>query len=239
MEIRARRSRFFQSPHANGIGPKDDSDSGSSRPRTAMSGSGFRVGVLGLQGDYAKHEAAFGDLGVETIRVVDEAGLEASDALALPGGESTTLLRLLSVTGLRPALERFVSERPVFATCAGLILLARDLTGGGQVPYPPLGVLDLEVERNAYGRQVDSFEDQVEVEALGGSRFPGVFIRAPRIRRVGDGIEVVARRQGEPVGIRRGSTLGLCFHPELTGDRRLHRYFLETCCGRRPVEVRA
>lgn len=191
----------------------------------------FTVGVLSLQGDFAKHEQAFGSLGVETRRVADAASLASCHALVLPGGESTTQLRLLEVTGLRAPLEAFAGQRPVLATCAGLILLARSLTGGGRVPVPPLGVLDVEVERNAYGRQIDSFQDDVRLKALGGERFPAVFIRAPRIRTLGAGVEVVARRGEEPVGVRQGRILALCFHPELTGDRRLHRYFLAACCG--------
>ena len=118
-----------------------------------------------------------------------------------------------------------------FFAVAGLILLARRLTDGGKVPAPPLGALDVEVERNAYGRQIDSFEDGVELVPEGGAPFPGVFIRAPRIRAMGPGVEVAANHRGEPVGVRQGRILALCFHPELTGDLRLHRYFLRACCG--------
>ena len=187
------------------------------------------VGVLSLQGDYERHENAWRDTGVGVRLVNDAASLASVDALSLPGGESTTMLRLLTVTGLREPLERAVREKPVFATCAGLILLARTLTDGGRVPFPPLGVLDVEVERNAYGRQIDSFEGPVSGPATGGRPFEGVFIRAPRLRRVGPGLEVVARRGDEPVGVRQERILALCFHPELTPDRRLHRYFLDTC----------
>jgi 5'-phosphate synthase pdxT subunit len=197
----------------------------------ADAGSHFVVGVLALQGDFARHEQAFRAVGAETRRVSTAADLAGCDALALPGGESTTLLRLLEVTGLREPLARFVAERPVFGTCAGLILLARELADGARVPAPPLGALDVAVERNAYGRQIDSFADAVDLAGIAGPPFPGVFIRAPRIRRVGDGVEVAVTRQGEPVGVRQGRVLGLCFHPELTGDLRLHRYFLTACCG--------
>jgi 5'-phosphate synthase pdxT subunit len=157
------------------------------------------------------------------------------DALSMPGGESTTMLRLLQVTGMRGPLRRFVETRPVFATCAGLILLARDLTGGGRVPFPPLGVLDVEVERNAYGRQIDSFEAKVSGSATGNTPFEGVFIRAPRLKRVGPGVEVVARLGDEPVAVRQDRILALCFHPELTPDRRLHRWFLEHCAQAQAV----
>ena len=188
-----------------------------------------RVGVLSLQGDFERHARTLETLGVEPVRVTAPPDLAGLAALVIPGGESTTMLRLLAATGLRAPLETFVRGHPVLGTCAGLILLARD---SGPLPEPTLGVLDVVVERNAYGRQIDSFSDAVEAVPLGGS-FPGVFIRAPRIRRVGPGVSVVAWRVGggagssEPVGVRQGGTVGLCFHPELTGDLRLHRWFLE------------
>jgi 5'-phosphate synthase pdxT subunit len=191
--------------------------------------SSITVGVLSLQGDYERHESAWRETGVSVRLVNDAEGIAGVDALSLPGGESTTLLRLLSVTGLREPLTRAVREKPVFATCAGLILLARQLTDGGRVPFPPLGVLDVEVERNGYGRQIDSFEAPVSGPATGDRPFDGVFIRAPRLKRIGSCVEVVARRGEEPVAVRQERILALCFHPELTGDRRLHRYFLETC----------
>src|SRR5438105_11567163 len=148
----------------------------------------------------------------------------------MPGGESTTMSRLMDATGLRAPLERWVRERPVLATCAGLILLGH---GAGRLPAPPFEVLDVDVERNAYGRQVDSFSATAEVAAL-GRQVHGVFIRAPRIVRVGDRVEVIARLvashppavAGEPVGVRQGAIVGLCFHPELTADSGLHAWFL-------------
>ena len=188
-----------------------------------------------MQGDYEKHEAAFREAGAGTLRVNDAESLSMVDALSMPGGESTTMLRLLQVTGMREPLKRFVETKPVFATCAGLILLARDLTGGGRVPFPPLGVLDVEVERNAYGRQIDSFEAKVSGLATGDTPFEGVFIRAPRLKRVGPKVEVVARRGDEPVAVRQERILALCFHPELTNDRRLHRWFLGHCVESQPV----
>ncbi|HEV8481784.1 MAG TPA: pyridoxal 5'-phosphate synthase glutaminase subunit PdxT [Candidatus Eisenbacteria bacterium] len=195
----------------------------------ATSEPNLTVGILCLQGDYEKHEAAWREAGAATRRVDDAESLSAVDALSMPGGESTTMLRLLEITGLREPLRAFVAVKPVFATCAGLILLARELTDGGRVPFPPLGVLDVEVERNAYGRQIDSFQANVSGPATGSAPFEGVFIRAPRIKRVGAGIEVVVRLGEEPVGVRHERILGLCFHPELTPDRRLHRWFLEHC----------
>src|SRR5262249_43378635 len=148
-----------------------------------------RIGVLSLQGDFERHARTLETLGVEPVRVTMPADLEGLAALVIPGGESTTMLRLLATTGLRAPIESFVRTHPVLGTCAGLILLA---TESGALPEPPFGVLDVTVERNAYGRQIDSFSAEVEALPLGGS-FPGVFIRAPRIRRVG-AAEVVARR---------------------------------------------
>ena len=186
-----------------------------------------RVGVLSLQGDFERHARSLEALGVEPVRVTLPRDLEGVAALVLPGGESTTMLRLLESTGLREPLEAFARSRPVLGTCAGLILLG---TGSEGLPAPTLGVLDVAVERNAYGRQIDSFSAEVQAPLLGGP-FQGVFIRAPRIRRVGPGVTVVAEVHGEPVGVRRGVAVGLCFHPELTGDLRFHRWFLGEVAG--------
>ena len=192
-----------------------------------------RVGVLSLQGDFACHRASLESLGVEVQRVTLPRDLEGLAAIVLPGGESTTMLRLLAATGLRAPLETFVRERPVLGTCAGVILLGRGATG---LPAPPFAVLDAAIERNAYGRQIDSFHAEIDAPVVGGV-FPGVFIRAPRIVRVGKGVEVVARRRGdgagEPVGVRAGRVVGLCFHPELTSDLRFHRWFLTEVAGLR------
>ena len=192
-----------------------------------------RVGVLALQGDYARHQASMEALGVEVRPVKLPEDLGGLDALVLPGGESTTMLTLIESHRLRPALEEFVHERPVMGTCAGVILLGRD---GARLPSPPLGVLDVSVERNAYGRQIDSFSAEIDAPAVGG-RYHAVFIRAPRLRQIGAGVEVVARRlvgsvaAGEPVGVRQGRIVGLCFHPELTSDLRFHRWFLAEVAG--------
>lgn len=184
--------------------------------------------MLSLQGDFERHGATLRALGVEPVEVRRPEHLEDLEALIMPGGESTTMLRLLAATGLRAPLEAFASRRAVLGTCAGLILLA---TEAGALPAPTLGLLDVSVERNAYGRQIDSFSCPLEVPALGGS-FDAVFIRAPRIRRVGAGVEVVARAPGgEPVAVRAGRAAGLAFHPELTPDRRFHRWFLTELAG--------
>ncbi len=186
-----------------------------------------RVGILSLQGDFERHGAAFAALDDEPVRVSLPADLDGVDALVLPGGESSTMLRLLEATGLRAPVERAIREKPVLGTCAGLILLARECDG---LPEAPLGLIDVTLTRNAYGRQVASFSDRIEAPAL-GEPYDGVFIRAPRIRRVGPGVEVVATHRGEPVGVREGRAVGLAFHPELTGDLRFQRWFLEEVAG--------
>jgi 5'-phosphate synthase pdxT subunit len=184
--------------------------------------------VLSLQGDFERHGLALQALGAEPVRVSRPEHLRDLAALIVPGGESTTMLRLLAATGLRAPLEAFVASRPVLGTCAGLVLLAQE---GGALPAPTFGRLDVAVERNGYGRQIDSFRCALEVPALGGP-FDAVFIRAPRIRRVGPGVEVVARAaDGEPVAVRAGSAAGLAFHPELTPDLRFHRWFLAEVAG--------
>lgn len=191
------------------------------------------VGLLSLQGDYARHEAAFRALGCETRGVRRPADLEAVRNLVIPGGESTTLSRLLDLSGLRDAIRAFAERRPVLGTCAGLIMLSADLAGetSGSHGVRTLGLLDCTVRRNAYGRQIDSFTAPVPLEGLGPeatvSPFPAVFIRAPRLERVGPHVEVLARHEREPVAVRQGRLLGLAFHPELTDDLRLHKAFLE------------
>jgi 5'-phosphate synthase pdxT subunit len=194
-------------------------------PRTA------RVGVLALQGDFARHGASLEALGATVVPVRLPEHLAGLDALVLPGGESTTMLRLMESSGLRQPLADFVRERPVLGTCAGVILLGAE---AAHLPHPPFAALDITVERNAYGRQIDSFSAEIEAPVVGG-RFHAVFIRAPRIGRVGAGVEVVAWRgagaQREPVGVRSGRVVGLCFHPELTADLGFHRWFLgEVAC---------
>ena len=192
-----------------------------------------RVGVLALQGDFARHLATLESLGVEGVPVRRAEHFESLEALIMPGGESTTMLTLIESQGLRAALEEGVRRLPVLGTCAGLILLGHGATG---LPAATLGVLDADVARNAYGRQIDSFSAEVDAPVVGG-RYHAVFIRAPRLGRLGAGIEVVARRipgagvAAEPVGVRAGRLVGLCFHPELTRDLRFHRWFLAEVAG--------
>lgn len=184
-----------------------------------------KVGVLALQGDFAAHVEALRSGGVEAEEVRYAAQLERLDGLILPGGESTTLLKLLKDRSLETPLRRFHARGgAVFGTCAGAILVARRVTNPDQ---PSLGLIDIEIERNGYGRQIDSFETDASVPALGSEPLRLVFIRAPRIRRVGPGVEVVASLDGEPILVRQDRVLAGTFHPELSGDPRVHRLFAE------------
>lgn len=198
-----------------------------SRPRAGRASGAPRVGLLSLQGDFEKHREALAAHGASSVRVSLPEHLAGLDALVLPGGESTTMLRLLEATGLRAGVERFAREKPVLGTCAGLILLAKQ---ADRLPAPTLGVLDVAAARNAWGRQVHSFTGPVDVAPLGRA-FEGVFIRAPRITRVGRGVEVVATLGGEPVGVRQGRIAAFTFHPELTADGGLHGWFLREVAG--------
>jgi 5'-phosphate synthase pdxT subunit len=185
-----------------------------------------KIGVLALQGDFALHARALARCGrdVEVVEVRKPEQLDDLDGLIIPGGESTTLLKLMDAWGFVPALEKFhAGGRPIFGTCAGLILVAREVTSPRQFS---LGLIDVGVERNAYGRQRESFEADGVAE-LGGPPSPVemVFIRAPRIRRLGSEVQTLARHDGEPVMARQGTVLVATFHPELTDDPAVHRYF--------------
>ncbi len=189
------------------------------------------VGLLTLQGDYEKHQRAFAALGCETVGVRRPGELAFVSSLVIPGGESTTLTRLVDRVGLRKPILEFASGHPVMGTCAGLIMLADRLEEEQKSRFgvEPLGLLDCTLLRNGYGRQIDSFTAPVDIERLDGSLqpFPAVFIRAPRIMRIGPDVEVVAEHDGEAVAIRQGDRLGLTFHPELTDDLRIHQAFLD------------
>jgi len=183
-----------------------------------------KVGVLALQGDVSEHSHALADLGADAVEVRTPDSLAAVDALILPGGESTTMSKLLDSSGMFDVVAaRLADGMPAFGTCAGMILLASEVLDG-RVDQRSFGVIDLAVRRNAFGRQVDSFETDLEVEGLG--RVPAVFIRAPYVERAGDGVEVLARVDGHPVMCRQGHVLAAAFHPELSGDLRLHELFL-------------
>jgi pyridoxal 5'-phosphate synthase pdxT subunit len=183
--------------------------------------------VLALQGDVREHLRALRDCGAEASPVRTPAELEGVDALVLPGGESTTMSRLLQVFGLEaPLRERLAAGLPTLSTCAGLILLSREVLDG-RPDQLALGALDVSVRRNGYGRQVDSFEADLAVAPLGVAPFRAMFIRAPLIESTGAGVEVIASFGNNPVAIAQGPHLGLCFHPEMTEDPRLHQLFLE------------
>jgi pyridoxal 5'-phosphate synthase pdxT subunit len=186
----------------------------------------MKVGVLALQGDFALHARALASCGVEPVEVRKPEQLAEVDGLIIPGGESTTLLKLMDAWGFVPAIEKFhEAGRPIFGTCAGLILLARDVANPHQ---PSLGLIDVDVERNAYGRQRESFEAASHAVLDGcAAELEMIFIRAPRIRRTGAGVETLARHREEPVMAREGTVLVATFHPELTDDPTVHRYFCE------------
>jgi pyridoxal 5'-phosphate synthase pdxT subunit len=186
-----------------------------------------KIGVLALQGAFDVHAKRLTELGASAHLVRKPEELALLDALVLPGGESTTFLKHLERAGFYGVLDAFVRMKPVFGTCAGCILLAKDVTGP---PQRSFGVLDIDVQRNAYGRQNDSVILRAET-ALPGGPMEMVFIRAPRISRLGPDIEVLARRDEDPVLVRSGRILAATFHPELSDDRRVHELFLEMVRG--------
>ena len=216
----------------------------------------MKVGVLALQGDFAEHRAVFSRLGVEAHEVRLPEQLDGLDGLVIPGGESTTFTRLMADYALLEPIRRLAEDGvPIWGTCAGMIVLARQAS---HLPRPGLGVMDIVVERNAFGRQVDSFEAALAIPVLGQEPFPAVFIRAPIICQVGPGVEVLARLPasatggpahtdggahgasldgGSVVAARQGHLLVTAFHPELTGDPRLHQYFLALVEARRQAPV--
>jgi len=181
------------------------------------------IGVLALQGDYEAHGRAFASAGARTVLVRKPEELKGIDGLVLPGGESTTMLKFLEKHGFFDALGEFVANTPCFATCAGCILVAREVLHPNQ---RSLGVLDATVERNAYGRQIDSTILTLPTELPGGP-LEMVFIRAPRITRVGPNVKVLAQRDGFPALVRQGKLLAATFHPEMTSDTRVQQLFLE------------
>ncbi len=191
---------------------------------------GVRVGVLALQGSFAEHAEALRAAGASPVLVRLPAHMDGITGLIIPGGESTTIGKLLVTTGLLEPLRAAVKEgMPVYGTCAGMILLARDIGGLDQ---PLIGAMDITVKRNAFGRQLDSFEEKLTVPSLGSAPFRGVFIRAPLIEKTGAGVTVLATlSDGRVVAARQGPLLATAFHPELTQDGRVHRYFLDMIDG--------
>ncbi len=191
--------------------------------------SDARVGLLAFQGDYEAHEKALARTGIASITIVEVrrlSDLESVDALIIPGGESTVMGMLLERFGMFEALKTRIKEGlPVFATCAGLILLAKNIEGSEQTR---LGVLDVTVLRNAYGRQIDSFHSPVRTSISQIGIIDGVFIRAPKITALGEGVDVIATHRDEPVMVRQGSIVAATFHPELLPDAPLHRWFIQS-----------
>ncbi|HEY6930585.1 MAG TPA: pyridoxal 5'-phosphate synthase glutaminase subunit PdxT [Thermoanaerobaculia bacterium] len=190
------------------------------------------VAVLALQGDFDAHRRTLAEIGVDSFEARRPEQLPDARGLILPGGESTTMWKFFESSGWEEAIRRFAAAgKPILGTCAGAILLASDVTNPSQ---KGLGLLDIAVERNAYGRQLDSFIGHVEAPRLGGD-LPAVFIRAPRIRRVGPRVETLATLDGEPVLVRSGNVVAATFHPELTGDRRVHEMAFGACRLERQV----
>jgi 5'-phosphate synthase pdxT subunit len=189
------------------------------------------VGVLALQGAFARHCQALERCGADTIEVRKPEELDRCDALILPGGESTTMLKLLDAMDLfDPLGERLRSGMPVFGTCAGMILVAAEVLDG-RADQRWYAAIDVAVRRNGYGRQIASFEADLTVDGLDGPPLRAAFIRAPRVERVGPEVEVLAEWEGDPVLCRQASVLVAAFHPELTDDDRLHRFFLDNLVG--------
>ena len=190
------------------------------------------IGVLAIQGDFEEHRKALHRLGVNAPEVRLPHQLEGLDGLIIPGGESTTIVQLIDIYGFREVLtEKVHSGMPLWGTCAGMIVLAGRLTDNRP---EPLHLMDIEVSRNAFGRQLDSFEAAIDIDEMEGPPFQAVFIRAPVIRRVGEGVRVLAALgDGRPVAARQDRVLATAFHPELTGDSRFHQLFVSIAKGPR------
>jgi 5'-phosphate synthase pdxT subunit len=184
------------------------------------------VGVLALQGAYSKHIEMLKSLNVNAIEVRTSEDLAKCDALIIPGGESTTILKQMNFIGIYDKLKKFATHKPVFGTCAGLILMSEKILGSDM---PSFGLLNVKVERNAFGRQSDSFVIDVQIKLNKknpATTFPAIFIRAPRIKSISEDVEVLATFDGEAILVRQGHHLGATFHPELTDDISIHRFFL-------------
>jgi len=188
-----------------------------------------KIGVLALQGAVTEHMQVLSALDTEAIPIRTPSDLDGLDALIIPGGESTTISKLLTDYGLMEPIRKLAEQGfPIFGTCAGLVLLARKVPN---LEIEPIGVMDIEVKRNAFGRQVDSFEVNLEISALHNGTFHCIFIRAPIIEKAESGVEVLCQLNNKPVAVRQGKLLACAFHPELTDDLRLHRYFLDIVTG--------
>ena len=190
----------------------------------------MKIGVLAVQGDFAEHRAVLERLGVDTVEVRLPDELEGVDGLIMPGGESTTFSRMMDLYNLKGPIKKMASENiPIWGTCAGMIMMARELTEDKPIP---MALMDIQVVRNAFGRQTDSFEQDLDVPSLGPKAFQGIFIRAPVISRVGEDVDVLTRLgDGRPVAVQQRHLLATAFHPELSEDPRFHQYFLSLVEG--------
>ncbi|HTU70714.1 MAG TPA: pyridoxal 5'-phosphate synthase glutaminase subunit PdxT [Candidatus Baltobacteraceae bacterium] len=192
------------------------------------------IGVLALQGDVVEHVAALERAGAHAIEVKTPEQLARAQGLVIPGGESTTVMKLLDRFGLAaPIVDRTRAGMPLWGTCMGMIVTAHDVAG---LQQPTLDLIDITVRRNAFGRQNESAEIELPIPVLGPAPFPAIFIRAPWIERVGPGVELLASRDGHGVMVREGNVLGTSFHPELSGDPRVHAYFLKMVGDARAAE---
>ena len=185
-----------------------------------------RIGILAIQGDVLEHRRTLDRLGIEVSEIRLPHQLDDVDGIIIPGGESTTIIQLIDIYGFRDKFrEKAESGFPIYGTCAGMIVIAKELTDHRP---DPLKLMNIQVSRNAFGRQIDSFETDIDIEGVEGGSFRCVFIRAPVVNAVGEGVVVIARMpDGRPVAVRQGSMLATSFHPELTEDGRVHRYFAE------------
>ncbi len=188
------------------------------------------VGVLALQGAFTKHIEVLNSLGVNAIEVRKPEELALCAGVIIPGGESTTIMKQITFIKLAQALHSFALEKPVFGTCAGLILISKEIIGDSMKPF---NLIDLSVERNAFGRQVESFHTSIEVNfpKTHSRQVEAIFIRAPRIRKVGPEVQILASYEEEPVFVQQGHHLGATFHPELTSDPAIHKYFIKIIEG--------
>lgn len=192
----------------------------------------MNVGVLALQGDFREHLAALAECGVHALPVKSASELQSIDALVIPGGESTTISKLAKAFDLFDLIKNLIATGlPTYGSCAGMIMLAKSIKDPAS-NQETFGGIDIEVERNAFGRQVDSFEEDLDFKGLSGPKFRAVFIRAPWVAKLGSGVEVLSEIDGHAVAVRQGRVLATSFHPELTSDNRIHRYFIEEICSK-------
>jgi 5'-phosphate synthase pdxT subunit len=192
----------------------------------------MNVGVLALQGDFREHLAALAECGVNAVAVKTADEIKSIDALVIPGGESTTISKLAKAFDLFDLIkDRIAQGLPTYGSCAGMIMVSKTIKdpASGQETF---GGINIEIERNAFGRQVDSFEEDLDFKGITGPKFRAVFIRAPWVAKLGDGVEVLSEIDGHAVAVRQGKVLATSFHPELTSDNRIHRYFIEEICNK-------